>query len=154
MMSYKRDVLERQSLSEVKMGRGSQICERVCKKIMEYSWKHSSFERRPFHPPPQTLGIRPINPDHVWGSIPPRGRTEAHQNLWPPKSVQPLSTGWCSAIPIQDYDNGMHLYGGGGNVFVPRTHYSSSSPTKLAKNNQDPHGPPTTPQPCPPSLGI
>ncbi len=36
MFSYKRDVLERQSLSEVKMGRSSQICERVCKKIVEY----------------------------------------------------------------------------------------------------------------------
>ncbi len=36
MISYKRHVLERQSLSEVKMGRGSPICERVCKKIMEY----------------------------------------------------------------------------------------------------------------------
>ncbi len=36
MISYKRDVLERQSLSEVKMGRGSPICERVRKKIMEY----------------------------------------------------------------------------------------------------------------------
>ncbi len=35
MISYKRDVLERQSLSEVKMGRGSPICERVRKK-MEY----------------------------------------------------------------------------------------------------------------------
>ncbi len=31
MISYKRDVLERQSLSEVKMGRGSPICERVKK---------------------------------------------------------------------------------------------------------------------------
>ncbi len=36
MISYKRDVLERQSLSEVKMCRGSPICERVCKKIVEY----------------------------------------------------------------------------------------------------------------------
>ncbi len=36
MISYKRDVLERQSLSEVKMGRGSPIGERVCKKIVEY----------------------------------------------------------------------------------------------------------------------
>ncbi len=27
MISYKRDVLERQSLSEVKMGRGFPICE-------------------------------------------------------------------------------------------------------------------------------
>ncbi len=36
MISYKRDVLERQSLSEVKMGRGSPICKRVCKKIEEY----------------------------------------------------------------------------------------------------------------------
>ncbi len=36
MISYKRDVLERQSLSEVKMGRGSPICERVHKKIVEY----------------------------------------------------------------------------------------------------------------------
>ncbi len=35
MISYKRDVLERQSLSEVKMGRGSP-CEIVCKKIVEY----------------------------------------------------------------------------------------------------------------------
>ncbi len=32
MISYKRDVLERQSLSEV----GSPICERVRKKIVEY----------------------------------------------------------------------------------------------------------------------
>ncbi len=29
MISYKMDVLERQSLSEVKMGRGSPLCERV-----------------------------------------------------------------------------------------------------------------------------
>ncbi len=36
MISYKMDVLERQSLSEVKMGRGSPICERVLKKIVEY----------------------------------------------------------------------------------------------------------------------
>ncbi len=36
MISYKRDVLERQSLSEVKMGRSSPICERVRKKIVEY----------------------------------------------------------------------------------------------------------------------
>ncbi len=36
MISYKRDVLERKSLSEVKMGRGSPICERVRKKIVEY----------------------------------------------------------------------------------------------------------------------
>ncbi len=36
MISYKRDVLERQSLSEVKMGRGSPICERVRKRIVEY----------------------------------------------------------------------------------------------------------------------
>ncbi len=33
MISYKRDILERQSLSEVKMGRGSPICERVCKRL-------------------------------------------------------------------------------------------------------------------------
>ncbi len=36
MISYKRDVLERQSLSEVKLVRGSPICERVCKKIVKY----------------------------------------------------------------------------------------------------------------------
>ncbi len=36
MISYKRHVLERQSLSDVKMGRGSPICERVCKKIVKY----------------------------------------------------------------------------------------------------------------------
>ncbi len=35
MISYKRDVLERQSLSEVKMGRGSPICVRVRKKIWD-----------------------------------------------------------------------------------------------------------------------
>ncbi len=35
MISYKRDVLERQSLSEVKTGRGSPICESMRKK-MEY----------------------------------------------------------------------------------------------------------------------
>ncbi len=34
MISYKRDVLG--SLSEVKMGRGSPICERVRKNIVEY----------------------------------------------------------------------------------------------------------------------
>ncbi len=36
MISYKRNVLERQILSEVKMGRGSSVCERVHKKIVEY----------------------------------------------------------------------------------------------------------------------
>ncbi len=36
MISYKMDVFERQSLSEVKMGRGSPICERVRRKIVEY----------------------------------------------------------------------------------------------------------------------
>ncbi len=36
MICYKWDVLERQRLSEVKMGRGSPLCERVYKKIMEY----------------------------------------------------------------------------------------------------------------------
>ncbi len=110
--------------SRVKMSRGSPICKikKVRKNIMEYSWKHSSFERRPHafawprmlrggppahfwqvgHPPPQTLGIRLINPDHVLGSIPPRGCTGAHQRFCPPKSVQPLSTGWRSAIPLQE----------------------------------------------------
>ncbi len=33
MISYKRDVLERQSLSEVEMSRGSPICERVRKRL-------------------------------------------------------------------------------------------------------------------------
>ncbi len=36
MIIYKRDVLDRQSLSEVKMGRDSPICERMRKKIVEY----------------------------------------------------------------------------------------------------------------------
>ncbi len=36
MISYKRDDLERQSFSELKMGRGSPICERVRKNIVEY----------------------------------------------------------------------------------------------------------------------
>ncbi len=35
MINYKRDVFKRQSLSEVKMGRGSPICERVRKKIVQ-----------------------------------------------------------------------------------------------------------------------
>ncbi len=43
MISYKRDVLERQSLSEVKMGRGSPFCERVRRKIVEYLKKRSSM---------------------------------------------------------------------------------------------------------------
>ncbi len=36
MISYKRDILERGRVSEVKMGKGSPICERLCKKIVEY----------------------------------------------------------------------------------------------------------------------
>ncbi len=36
MSSYKRDVLERQSLSEVKICRGSPICEKVRQKIVKY----------------------------------------------------------------------------------------------------------------------
>ncbi len=36
MISNKRDVLERQSLSELKMAKGSPICERLRKKIEEY----------------------------------------------------------------------------------------------------------------------
>ncbi len=36
MISYKMDVLKRQSLSEVKIGRGSPTCESVRKKIVEY----------------------------------------------------------------------------------------------------------------------
>ncbi len=44
MISYQRDVLERQSLSEVKMGRVSPICERVRKKIVEY-FKNNELQR-------------------------------------------------------------------------------------------------------------
>ncbi len=44
MIIYKRNVLERQSLSEVKMGRGSPICERVRKKIVEYVKLHRLFK--------------------------------------------------------------------------------------------------------------
>ncbi len=36
MISYNMDVLERQSLSEVKIGRGSSTCERVRKKIVGF----------------------------------------------------------------------------------------------------------------------
>ncbi len=36
MISYKRDALERQSFSELKMGRGSPICEREHEDIVEY----------------------------------------------------------------------------------------------------------------------
>ncbi len=45
MISYKTDVLERQSLSEVKMGRGSPICERVRKKIVEYFKNNVKLQR-------------------------------------------------------------------------------------------------------------
>ncbi len=45
MLSYKRDVLVRQSLLEVKMSRGSPICERVCKKIVEY-FKNNVLQRQ------------------------------------------------------------------------------------------------------------
>ncbi len=45
MISYKRDVLERQRLSEVKMGRGSPICERERKKIVEY-FKNNVLQRQ------------------------------------------------------------------------------------------------------------
>ncbi len=45
MISYKRDVLERQNLSEVKMGRGSPICERVRKNIVEY-FKNNGPQRK------------------------------------------------------------------------------------------------------------
>ncbi len=45
MISYKRDVLERQSLSEVKMGRGSPIYERVHKNIVEY-FKNNTPQRQ------------------------------------------------------------------------------------------------------------
>ncbi len=42
MISYQRDVLERQSVSEVKMDRGSSICEKVRKTIVEYFKKQRS----------------------------------------------------------------------------------------------------------------
>ncbi len=45
MICYIKDVLERQSLSEVKMGKGSPICERVCKKIVEY-FKNNVLQRQ------------------------------------------------------------------------------------------------------------
>ncbi len=45
MISCKRDVLERQSLSEVKMGRGSPICERVRKKIVENNFLNIKLQR-------------------------------------------------------------------------------------------------------------
>ncbi len=45
MISYKRDVLERQNLSEVKMDRGSPICERMCKNIVEY-FKNNGPQRK------------------------------------------------------------------------------------------------------------
>ncbi len=45
MISYKSDVLERQSLSEVKMGRGYPICERVHTNIVEY-FKNNVHQRQ------------------------------------------------------------------------------------------------------------
>ncbi len=43
MISYKMHVLERQSLSEVKIGRGFPTCESVRNKIVEYLKKRSSM---------------------------------------------------------------------------------------------------------------
>ncbi len=43
MISYKRDVLEKQSLSEEKIGRCSPIYERVHKKIVEYLKNNRNF---------------------------------------------------------------------------------------------------------------
>ncbi len=43
MISYKRDMLEKQSLSEEKMGRCSPIYERVHKKIVEYLKNNRNF---------------------------------------------------------------------------------------------------------------
>ncbi len=57
MISYKRDVLERQSLSEVKMGRGSTICERVHKKIVEYFKNKCFLTNVPQHQIAKTLQI-------------------------------------------------------------------------------------------------
>ncbi len=48
MISYKRDVLERQSLSEVKMGRDSPICERVRKKIVRKKKRSSTSNCKGF----------------------------------------------------------------------------------------------------------
>ncbi len=45
MISYKRDVSERQSLSDVKMGRGSPICERVCKKTLKTKFLNVKLQR-------------------------------------------------------------------------------------------------------------
>ncbi len=45
MISYKSDVLEKQNLSEVKMSRGSPICERVRKKIVE-NFKNNVLQRQ------------------------------------------------------------------------------------------------------------
>ncbi len=45
MISYEMDVLERQSLAEVKMGRGSPIGEKVRKKIVEY-FKNNVSQRQ------------------------------------------------------------------------------------------------------------
>ncbi len=43
MITYKRDVLERQILSEVKMARGSAICERVRTSIVEKESSDAHF---------------------------------------------------------------------------------------------------------------
>ncbi len=45
MIGDKKDVLERQGLSEVKMSRGSLICERVRKKFAEY-FKNNVLQRQ------------------------------------------------------------------------------------------------------------
>ncbi len=45
MISYKSDVLEKQSLSEVKMSRGYLICERVRKTIVE-NFKNNVLQRQ------------------------------------------------------------------------------------------------------------
>ncbi len=60
MIRYKRDVLERQSLSEVKMGRVSPICERMRKKIVEIDpFTVYVTEVRSAH-----VGVRTFIPSH------------------------------------------------------------------------------------------
>ncbi len=73
MISYKRDVLERQSLSEVEMDRGSPICERVRKTIVEY------FKKTVFFPKAKALEISSSTVHNIIKRFRETGKISVHK---------------------------------------------------------------------------
>ncbi len=57
MISYKRDVFDRQNLSEVKMGKGSPICEGVRKNIVEYFKNRGGKSTKIFYSSKSTITL-------------------------------------------------------------------------------------------------